>query len=158
MKECVLILDNLRSVENTASIFRTSDCFGVSKIFLIGTTPAPVDRFGRKREDFAKVALGAESTMEWEYLKEIKPLLKNLKEEGYQIVALEQDSRSEPLSGFKPSDRFALVAGSEVLGVSKEVLNTADNILEIPMMGVKESLNVSVAVGVTLYSLVRKVT
>ncbi len=154
MKTGVLILDNLRSVENTGSIFRTAEGLGVSKIYCIGTTPTPLDRFGRKRTDFAKVSLGAEEMLEWEYAKEIMPVLKELKSQNFKILALEQDERSIPLQAAGPKlSTFALVVGNEVDGVSKEVLDTADKILEISMRGKKESLNVSVSTGIALYSL-----
>lgn len=155
----ILILDNIRSVENTASIFRTADGLGVEKIFLIGTTPYPLDRFGRKRKDFAKVALGAEETIAWEYSKEIVSVINGLKKEGLKIIALEQDSRSRKLSALPAGrqgnkfERFALIVGNEVEGVSKEALALADEIVEIPMHGKKESLNVSVATGIALFTL-----
>ena len=154
-KTCVLILENLRSVENTASIFRTADGFGVSKIILVGTTPTPVDRFGRKRADFAKVSLGAEENVDWEYVeqKNLQFTIYNLQKQGFQIIALEQDPRSVRLKDFKAQDQFVLVVGSEVDGVSKEVLDGSDAIVEIPMQGSKESLNVSVAAGTALFAL-----
>lgn len=149
----VLILENLRSVENTASIFRTADGFKVSKIILIGTTPAPLDRFGRKRQDFAKVSLGAEEIIDWEYKKEIKPVIDNLKEEGFRIIALEQTPDAKDLKSLTKSDTFAIIVGNEVTGVSKDALGASDIIAEIPMLGRKESLNVSVAAGVALFVL-----
>src|SRR3954471_3512242 len=85
MKTSVLILDNIRSVENTGSIFRTAEGLGVGKIYLIGTTPAPIDRFGRKRTDFAKVSLGAEEMLEWEYAKEIGPIIDDLRSQNFEI-------------------------------------------------------------------------
>ncbi|MDO8728933.1 MAG: TrmH family RNA methyltransferase [bacterium] len=149
----VLILENLRSVENTASIFRTADGFKVSKIILIGTTPTPLDRFGRKRQDFAKVSLGAEKIVDWEYKKEIISVLDNLKEDGFQIIALEQTSTSIDLKSLIKPDRFAIIVGNEVTGVSKEAIDASDIVAEIPMLGHKESLNVSVAAGVALFVL-----
>ena len=156
MKTCVLILENLRSVENTASIFRTADGFGVSKIILVGTTPTPVDRFGRKRTDFAKVSLGAEENVDWEYLeaKNLQLTIYNLQKDGFQIIALEQDPRSVRLKDFEAKDQFALIVGSEVDGVSKTSLDNSDVIIEIPMQGSKESLNVSVATGTALFVLI----
>jgi tRNA G18 (ribose-2'-O)-methylase SpoU len=153
--ECILVLDNIRSVENTGSIFRTAECFGVSKIILVGTTPAPVDRFGRKRKDLAKVALGAEEFVKWEQSKNLKNEISNLKKAGYKIIALEQSPDSKKLSNFKTFklENFALVVGNEVAGVSKEVLKLADEIVEIPMRGKKESLNVAVATGIALFKL-----
>lgn len=153
MKTSVLILENIRSVENTASIFRSADRFGVSKIFLVGTTPAPIDRFDRLRQDFIKVSLGAEKRVSWERTKTIAPLIKNLKADGFQILALEQDSRSEQLKSFVPKKKFALILGNEVNGVSKKTLTLADNIIEIGTPGNSLSLNVSVAAGVALFVL-----
>ncbi|MDB5194710.1 MAG: tRNA/rRNA methyltransferase SpoU [Parcubacteria group bacterium] len=149
----MLILDNVRSVENTASIFRTADGLGVKKIYLIGTTPTPLDRFGRPRSDFAKVSLGAETTVMWEYTKELMSLLKTLKNEGFNIISLEQDARSKDLKSFVAPEKFALVLGNEVDGVSKETLDLSNHILEIDMKGKKESLNVSVSAGIALYAL-----
>lgn len=159
-KTCVLILDNLRSVENTASIFRTAECLGVAKVICVGTTPTPVDRFGRKRKDFAKVSLGAEEMLEWEYVthNNFQSAISNLQDQGFKIIALEQDSEAKKLESFeaKKLERFALVVGNEVEGVSKEALEMSDEIIEIPMQGKKESLNVSVATGITLYALMLK--
>jgi tRNA G18 (ribose-2'-O)-methylase SpoU len=149
----VVILENLRSVENTASIFRTADGFGVSKIILIGTTPAPLDRFGRKRQDFTKVSLGAEETINWEYAKETGPIINNLKEEGFLIIALEQTSDSADLKSLAKPNKFAIIVGNEVAGVSQKAIKMADVVAEIPMLGPKESLNVSVATGVALFVL-----
>ena len=149
----VLILDNIRSVENTASIFRTADGFKVSKIFLVGTTPTPLDRFGRKRGDFAKVSLGAEDMVNWEYHKEIGPVIKDLKDQQFQIIALEQTPDSKDLKSLTKPNLYAVIVGNEVLGVSKEALEASDVVAEIPMLGHKESLNVSVAAGVALFVL-----
>lgn len=149
----VLILDNLRSVENTASIFRTSDGFGVAKIYLIGTTPAPVDRFGRKRADFAKVSLGAEESVEWEAREEIGEVIEELRDQNFSIVALEQNERSLDLREFVAPKMCALIVGNEVDGVSKQALDMCDAIVEIEMRGEKESLNVSVSTGIALYAL-----
>ena len=154
-KCCVLILENLRSVENTASIFRTADAFKVSKIFLIGTTPTPLDRFGRKRQDFAKVSLEAEDTVDWEYVRnqDLEFKIQDLRDQGFQIIALEQPPESKDLKSLLKPEKFVVIVGNEVEGVSKEVLSKADVIVEIPMMGEKESLNVSVAAGVALFVL-----
>lgn len=155
-KTCVLVLDSLRSVENTASIFRTAECLGVSKIILTGTTPAPIDRFGRKRKDFAKVSLGAEDMVEWEYVKEIGSALEDLKSQNFDIISLEQHQGSKKLTAYRlQKELFALVVGNEVDGVSKEALELSDEIVEIPMQGEKESLNVSVATGIALYELLK---
>lgn len=158
MKTCVLILENLRSVENTGSIFRTAEGLGVSKIYLVGTTPAPVDRFGRKRPDFTKISLGAEELVEWEYVeqKNFQFTISNLQEQGFKILALEQTSDSHNLATSpKLLTPFALIVGNEVDGVSSEALEASEAILEIPMQGKKESLNVSVATGIALFELMK---
>jgi 23S rRNA (guanosine2251-2'-O)-methyltransferase len=155
MKTSVLILDNIRSVENTGSIFRTADCLGVSKIYLIGTTPTPLDRFGRKRPDFAKVALGAEESVEWEYATEILSVIKELKSQNFHILALEQHEDSKDLKEYTSPKMFALILGNEVEGVNAGVLEKCDEILEIDMKGEKESLNVSVAAGIALFALLK---
>lgn len=152
-----LILDNIRSVYNVGAIFRTADAVGVSKMYLCGTTPVPIDRFGRARQDLAKTALGAEKTVAWEYCESSLACVEKLKGEGVEIIAVEQDSRAIPYASLKKEEyaekvpTIAFVFGDEVRGVSPEVLDLADTIIDIPMRGKKESLNVSVAVGVVLY-------
>ena len=153
-KTCALILENLRSVENTASIFRTAEGLKVSKIVLIGTTPAPLDRFGRIRSDFAKISLGSEDMVPWEYKKDIYETLEELKDQDFQIISLELTHESKDLRDFKSKDKFALVVGNEVDGVSKEALKASDAMVEIPMQGKKESLNVSVSTGIALFMLI----
>ena len=156
-KTSALILDNIRSVENTGSIFRTAECLGVSKIYLIGTTPTPVDRFGRKRSDFSKVALGAEDLVEWEYSKNIVEVIEELKSQNFKILALEQHDKSINFSTCEVDEfgQFALVVGNEVEGISRFHLDMCDEVLEIEMKGEKESLNVSVATGIALYELLK---
>lgn len=155
-KETILIIHNIRSVHNVGSMFRTADAAGVSRIILSGYTPAPIDRFGRIRPDFIKVSLGAENTVPWSYVKTLGSTLKKLKKEGVHLVALEQDPRSIPLFSWKPGEApLALIIGNEVRGVSKALLAHCDTILEIPMRGKKESLNVSVATGVALFAVTR---
>lgn len=156
MKNCVLILDNIRSVENAGSIFRTAEGMGVSKIYLIGTTPAPLDRFGRKRTDFSKVALGAEDLVIWEYQEKISPVIKELKEQGFKVIAIEQSNNSLDLKNYKSPDQFALILGNEVDGIAEDILKECDDVLEIKMMGKKESLNVSVATGIAIFELLNK--
>ena len=155
MQKCILVLDNIRSVANVGSIFRTAESFGVSKIILVGTSPTPIDRFGRKRRDFAKVSLGMEEVVNWEYENEIEAAINRLRETGFEIIALEKIANAEPLTGFKTKDKFVLIAGNEVRGVSPEALGMVDKVVEIPMSGVKESLNVAVAVGVAVYHLIK---
>lgn len=151
--KAILILHNLRSILNVGAIFRTADCAGVEKIYLTGYTPAPVDRFGRKRADFHKSALGAEDNVEWEQVEEIEKLIETLLTRNYEVVALEQDKRAVDYKKFAPKKMFALIVGNEVMGVEKSVRKLCDKIIEIPMMGNKESLNVAVATGVALFRL-----
>jgi len=150
----VIILENIRSVFNVGSIFRTADAAGVKKIYLCGITPEPVDRFGKIRPQFAKVSLGAEKTVEWEYNKSCANVLCDLKKEKYKIYAVEQDKKSIPYFKVKKTDldKVALIFGNEVDGISKNILKRADKILEIPMSGKKESLNVSVAAGIAIFN------
>jgi len=147
----VVILDNIRSIYNVGSIFRTSDALGIDKIFLCGVTPAPTDRFGRARKDLAKVALGAEKDIAWEHLDDTKEIIKKLKKEGFQIIAVEQDKKSVDFKKVKPKYPVAIVMGNEVGGIDKKILTLCDVIAEIPMIGNKESLNVSVSFGIIGY-------
>ncbi len=156
MSQCILVLDNIRSVENAGSIFRTADCLGVSKIILVGTTPAPIDRFGRKRKDFSKVSLGAEEFVPWEQTDNIQSTINNLKKERYKIIALEQDPNSKKLEpSTKKLPKFVLIVGNEVDGLPRVTLGKCDEILEIEMKGRKESMNVSVATGIALFALLK---
>ena len=149
----VLVLDNVRSVENVGSIFRTADAVGVKKIFLLGLTPAPLDRFGRVRQDLHKTALGAEEYVPWQVARDGKKLLRQLKKDGYFLVALEQTLRAIPYAKFQvPTGEMpALIVGNEKEGVEKNLLALADATIHIPMRGKKESLNVAVATGIALY-------
>lgn len=153
MKEIYLILDNIRSMENVGSIFRTADAAGVAKIILCGITPKP------PRKEIDKAALGAVDFVDWEYQENAKDLICNLKENGIKIIALEQDKRSisynnpDSLPLTHDSCKIALIVGNETDGISKEVLDQADRIIEIPMHGKKNSLNVAVATGIALFKL-----
>ncbi|MFW5853535.1 MAG: TrmH family RNA methyltransferase [Patescibacteria group bacterium] len=149
----ILILYNLRSEYNVGAIFRTAEGAGVSKIYLVGTTPTPKDRFKRLNKSITKTALGAEKNVAWEYHKTLKSIINILKKEKIPLVALEQDKKSLDYRCFKPSTTTAVIVGSEVKGLSSAILNYCQQILEIPMQGQKESLNVSVAVGVLLFRL-----
>lgn len=154
-KSLILILDNLRSVHNVASIFRTGDCFGVSKIILIGTTPQPVDKFGKWRSDFIKVSLGAEKTVSWEYKKTITSSLNTLKKRGYKVYALEQDKSSKIFNKVIYPQNLALIIGNEPYGISKSLLQKVDTIIEIPQRGSKESLNVTIATGIAVCEILK---
>jgi 23S rRNA (guanosine2251-2'-O)-methyltransferase len=155
-KQCVLILDNIRSVENVGSLFRTAECLGVEQIILVGTTPAPLDRFGRERQDFAKVALGAEKLVPWTHTQTIEEALESIKKENYEIISLEQDKRAIDIRDAKAPKKFALVLGNEVDGVSNIALDVSEKIIEINIKGEKESLNVSVAGGIALFILLNR--
>lgn len=152
-KQKIVILDNIRSVYNVGSIFRTSDALGIDKIYLCGYTPTPTDRFGRARNDLAKVALGAEKTIAWEYASNIQDVLKNLKKEKFYIVAVEQNKKSVDIRKVKIKYPIAIIMGNEVEGINKKILKFCDTIAEIPMIGKKESLNVSVSFGIAGYQI-----
>jgi tRNA G18 (ribose-2'-O)-methylase SpoU len=152
-QENILILHNIRSVENVGAIFRTADAAGINKIYLTGYTPTPLDRFGRKRGDLAKSALGAEEFVSWEQKKSIFPLLLRLKKEKFLIIAIEQDKKSIDYKKVKLQQKNVFIVGAEVMGIPKNVLEKCDIIAEIPMQGKKESLNVSVATGIALFGI-----
>lgn len=157
----ILILENIRSVYNVGAIFRTADAIGIDKIYLVGYTPAPIDRFGRARQDIHKAALGAEENVAWEHIKDenASALINKLKDAKVLTVAIEQDQNS--IDYKKVRDKvddgpIAILVGNEVEGVSKESIGCVELIAEIPMNGEKESLNVSVATGVALYGIFDK--
>lgn len=149
----ILLLDNIRSSHNVGSIFRTADGAGVTKIYLVGYTPAPLDRFGREVAEIKKTSLGASKTVEWESIANdsVTEKLAQLKEEGFQVVAVEQAKDSISLHDFIPGEKTCYILGNEIDGVSKNLLKKSDFIVEIPMQGTKESLNVSVATGIILF-------
>ncbi len=152
----VAVLANVRSIHNVGSIFRTADGVGIAKIYLCGITPTPFDRLGKLLPQFAKVALGAERLVPWEHACALIPLLKKLEKDGYRLYAVEQDKRSVPYARIhskKLPSKIALIVGSETRGVPKSALALVDTILEIPMRGKKESLNVSVAFGIAAYQM-----
>ncbi len=146
-----LILPDIRSAYNVGALFRTADGAGIQKIYLVGITPAPLDRFGRARSDIAKAALGAELAVSWEEVKTIAPLITRLKKEGYTIVAIEQSKNSVDYKKVKTTGPVAFILGNEVAGLSPAILKKCDIVAEIPMAGTKESLNVSVAGGIALF-------
>ena len=152
-----VVLDNIRSLHNVGSVFRTADALGVRKIYLCGYTPTPYDRGGFLRPQFSKVALGAEESVPFEKCGQTWRVIDNLKREGNKVYAVELDGRAVRYDSVKLSkkdlERTVLVMGNEVDGLSEAILKRADGILEIPMSGKKESLNVSVAFGVVAYGL-----
>lgn len=147
--ETILILDNIRSTHNVGSIFRTADAVGIVKIYLVGTTPDPIDRFGRPQSDIAKTALGAEKSIPWEHAETVLEVL--AKHPDYFKIALEQSENSVDYKTISPKEKNLIILGAEVTGIPKEILDTCDAVAEIPMAGDKESLNVSVATGIFLF-------
>lgn len=141
----ILVLPSIRSGHNVGAMFRTADAVGIEKIYLTGYTACPPHR------QITKVSLGAETWIPWEQHKQAGRLLRKLKKIGYNIVALEQTGKSRNIFKWKPKFPLALVVGNEVLGVKNEYLNICDEQIEIPMVGKKESLNVSIAAGVAMY-------
>lgn len=145
-KDLYVICDNIRSLYNVGSIFRTADAFGVTKIYLCGITGTPL------QTGLTKVSLGAENSVAWEHHKSATRVINTLKKQGVRIVALELvKNESLDIKKFKPVFPLALIVGNEVEGVSKALLQKADDIVHIPMQGQKESLNVSVAYGIAAY-------
>ncbi|OGZ66707.1 MAG: hypothetical protein A3C50_02370 [Candidatus Staskawiczbacteria bacterium RIFCSPHIGHO2_02_FULL_43_16] len=148
-KDFFVICDNIRSLENIGSIFRTADALGVTKVFLCGISGKPPEA------KISKTALGAEKMVPWEHHKQIWRLIEKLKSQKIAIVALEQSKKSVDYSQFKPRFPMALIIGNEVKGVSKKALELSDAIISLPMKGKKESLNVSVAFGVAGYEIIK---
>ncbi|WP_296699485.1 RNA methyltransferase [Algoriphagus sp.] len=148
----VIVLDNIRSLNNVGSAFRTGDAFRIKKIYLCGITGTPPHR------DIQKTALGATDSVEWSYSESTVEAINSLKKEGYKICALEQVDQSIFLNEFQPSqdDKIALVFGNEVFGVEEEVLQACDHVLEIPQLGTKHSLNISVTLGIAVWDLMVK--
>ncbi len=150
-KSVFIVLHNIRSATNVGSIFRTADAVGVMKIYLTGYTPKPVDRFDRPNSQIIKTALGAEKSVSWEFVKNPEKLFTKLKQEKVKVVAVEQAGQALDYKKFKQKSATAFVFGNEVLGIDHKILKICDGVIEIPMRGKKESLNVAVAVGVVLF-------
>lgn len=149
MDKFVVICDSLRSLYNVGSVFRIADGAGVDKIYLCGITGRPDNT--KAKNKISKVALGAEEVVEWEYAWQAAKPVNKLQKEGYQIVSLEQSPKSIDYNKFKPKFPIALIIGNEKSGIRKSILDLSDKIIEIPMRGQKESLNVSVAFGIAAY-------
>lgn len=149
MDKFVVICDSLRSLHNVGSVFRTADGVGVDKIYLCGITGMPDTQ--KHERQISKVALGAQNYVSWEYVKQSWRLVEKLKKEGYYIVSLEQTKDSISYPKYKPKFPLALIIGNEGKGVKKSLLKRSNQIIDIPMRGQKESLNVSVAFGVIAY-------
>ena len=148
----VVILDSVRSMHNIGSIFRTSDGFAVEHIYLCGITAQPPHR------EIEKTALGATQSIDWTYCNDITEAITKLKNEGYKIIAIEQAQKSEHLNNFKPEnkEKYALIFGNEVNGVSDEAMQMIDNCIEIPQFGTKHSFNIVVSAGIVLWDFFAK--
>lgn len=151
MKKVILILHDIRSNHNVGSLFRIADCVGVNEVILSGYTPTPIDKFNRPIKEIAKTALGAEKSILWRHVKDIKRVLKELKEEKFTIIAIEQSKNSVDYKKLKINGNSAIILWNEVDGAPKNLLKICDVIAEIPMKGEKESLNVSVAGAVVMF-------
>ena len=155
-KEAYILLHDIRSVFNVGAIFRTADALGITKIYVSGFSPTPLDRFGNERKDFVKVSLGAEKTVSWEYVSDPFVLINDLKNKGMQIIAVEQNEKSVDYKEVNIKMPTLFIFGREVEGIEKDILEKADVIAEIPMMGKKESLNVAVSAGIVVFRLLDK--
>jgi tRNA G18 (ribose-2'-O)-methylase SpoU len=143
----VIVLDNIRSLNNTGSVFRTADAFLVEKIYLCGITAAP------PHKDIRKTALGATESVNWEYREDTLTLVEELRSRQFTVLAIEQAENAQILHKFKveTSKKYALVFGNEVKGVDQQVVNACNGVLEIPQFGTKHSLNISVSVGIVVW-------
>ncbi len=145
MRRLALLAHNVRSLWNVGAFFRTADAFAVEKVYLTGYTGHP------PRPEIAKTAIGAENWVPWEHAKDPAPVLKALRADGWKIVALELTPTAADITRYEPGDKLCLILGHEVTGVPPELLAFADDAVKIPMLGRKESLNVSVAAGIALH-------
>ena len=148
----VVVLDEVRSLHNIGSVFRTSDAFLVNRIYLCGITATP------PHPEMHKTALGAEDTVDWKYMKHTLEAVEELHNEGYTVLAIEQVEGSTMLNNLslEPGKKYAIVMGNEVKGVQQEVVNACDGCIEIPQYGTKHSLNVSVTTGIVLWEFAKK--
>jgi tRNA G18 (ribose-2'-O)-methylase SpoU len=147
-----VVLDNIRSLNNIGSIFRTSDAFRIQKIYLCGISAIP------PHKDIQKTALGSTESVDWEYAENTLALVKKLQSNDIQVLSIEQAEKATMLNEFKPKKKqtYALVFGNEVKGVSQEVVSQSDQVIEIPQFGTKHSLNISVSCGIVLWDVFSK--
>lgn len=148
-----IILDDVRSLHNIGSVFRTSDAFLINKIYLCGITATPPNK------EIHKTALGATETVEWEYVKDVVEVVKELKTKNMVVLSVEQVEQSIMLNDFQVKDNthYALVFGNEVKGVSQEVVDLSDGVIEIPQLGTKHSLNIAVSAGIVIWDLFQQI-
>ncbi|WP_430928275.1 RNA methyltransferase [Polaribacter marinivivus] len=149
----IVVLDNIRSLNNVGSVFRTSDAFLIEKIYLCGITATPPNK------EIHKTALGATESVDWEYVEDTLELVNKLKLENIKVLAIEQAENSTKLNTFYPKEnqKYAVIMGNEVKGVQQDVVNASDLCIEIPQLGTKHSLNISVTTGVVLWDLFQKI-
>ena len=149
----IVVLDNIRSLNNIGSVFRTSDAFLIEKIYLCGITATPPNK------DIHRTALGATESVVWEYAEDTLTLVQRLKKSNIKVLAIEQAENSTKLNVFQPKEgeTYAIVMANEVKGVQQEVVNASDLCLEIPQLGTKHSLNISVTTGIVLWDLFQKI-
>ena len=149
----IIILDNIRSLNNIGSVFRTADAFLIEKIYLCGITAKP------PHKDIQKTALGATDSVAWEYAENTLDVIKKLKSQGVFIASIEQAQESVSLEDFKtsPNQKYAIVMGHEVKGVQQQVVSESDGVIEIPQYGTKHSLNIAVSCGVVIWDLFCKI-
>ncbi len=158
-RKIIIVAHNLRSIHNVGSILRTADGLGAHRVFLSGYTPYPIHPgdirlphlAAKIHKQIQKTALGAETSVNWQYFSDITSVFVKLKSEGYKIYALEQAANSIKLNDYKPEDKLALIVGREVEGLESEVIKNCDGVIEIPMFGAKESFNVAQAAAIGLY-------
>ena len=148
----IIILDDIRSLHNIGSVFRTCDAFLIEKIYLCGITAVPPNK------EIHKTALGATETVSWEYAKDVLEVIEKLKAEKVKIYSIEQVENSSMLNDFQPENdvKYALIFGNEVKGVQQEAINLSDGVIEIPQLGSKHSLNISVSAGIVIWDLFQK--
>jgi 23S rRNA (guanosine2251-2'-O)-methyltransferase len=148
----LVVLDNVRSLNNVGSVFRTSDAFLIEKIYLCGITATPPNK------EIHKTALGATESVDWEYVEDTLTLVEKLKKENVKVLSIEQAEKSTMLNEFEPKENqtYAVVFGNEVKGVQQSVVSASDGCIEIPQLGTKHSLNISVSCGVVLWDLFSK--
>jgi len=147
-----IVLDDIRSLNNIGSVFRTADAFLIEKIYLCGITATPPNK------DIQKTALGATESVDWEYVKDITILVEALKSKGVKIISIEQAENATMLHDFNPEtgEKYAIIFGNEVKGVSQEMVSASDYVIEIPQFGTKHSLNISVSAGIVIWDLFSK--
>ena len=165
-REVVVVAHNIRSVQNVGSILRTADCLGIEQVYASGYTPNLTTRTDgsnlpllphvrdKLRRELHRSALGAEETVSFDYVNDVMALIDKLRANGFTVVGLEQNERSIALPDYSPSGKVALLLGEEVHGLTSELIDKCDTLVEIPMFGTKESYNVAVATGIALYHIV----